>query len=268
MFAIRRYEMLVRLKEFGTAHAELFPDTSGGGRLFAAFGAAVDDLQSHVVAQAGGTNATRQATTAKTAARRLALRRLDTLTRTAQIVTAGTPGFDEKLRLPKSRSDQRLVAVARAIVQDVTPFADQIVAHNLPATFLSEVTAAIDALDTAIQTQAQAAGARAAARAAIQERLAAAFAMAAQLDTVVANQCGNDAVMLAKWQSARHQSSVSVPYPRRKQPAESTPAQPAPAPPTPAPPTTAPPTSTQPTSEQPTPAQPTSAPPAPVVTAA
>jgi hypothetical protein len=235
MFDIRRYEMLVRLKEFGTAHAELFPDSSGGGKLFAAFGAALDDLQSHVVAQAGGTNATRQATTAKTAARRLALQRLDMLTRTAQIVTAGTPGFDEKLRLPKSRSDQRLVAVARAIVQDVTPFADQIVAHNLPATFLADVNAAIDALDAAIQTQASAAQARAAARAAIDDKLAAAFAMAAQLDTVVGNQCGDDAVTLAKWQSARHQSSVSVPYPKRQQAARPTSAQATSAQPTPAP---------------------------------
>src|SRR5215831_3236019 len=178
MVDIRRYEMLVRLKAFGTSHAELFPAATGGGTLFAALGPAVDELEAHVVAQAAGTHATSQGVSAKNAARTRLRQLLATLTRTATIATAATPGLAQKFRLPKSQSDQRLVAAARAIVQDATPFADAIATHNLPSTFLADVTAAIDALEAAIQAHATAKESRVAARAAIDRGLSAALRMA------------------------------------------------------------------------------------------
>lgn len=220
MFDIRRYEMLVRLNTFGTVHADLFPATSGGGKLFAALGATVNNLESHAIAQAAGKNTARQGTSTKNAAGDRVRELLATLTGTAKIVTASTPGFEEKFRLPRSRSDQRLVAAARAVVQEATPFADAIVAHNLPSTFLSDVTAAIDAFESAIQAHATAKESRASARAAISEGLVIGFTIAEQLDTVVANRCGSDAATMAEWNAARHVSLVSIPYPNRKQSAQ------------------------------------------------
>jgi hypothetical protein len=230
MIDIRRYEMVVRLKAFGTAHSELFPASTGGGKLFAVLGTRVDELESRVVAQAAGKNATSHGISTKNAARDQLCRLLTTLMRTVKIVIAGTPGVKNRFRLPKSRGDQRLVATARAIVQDATPFADAIVTHNLPSTFLADVTAAIDAVEAAIQAHATAKESRIAARAAIDESLAAALAIADQLDTVVANQCGSDAPILAEWRAARRVSRVSVPHRSPKQAADPTTAPPAPAP--------------------------------------
>jgi len=223
MFDIRRYEMLLRLNAFGAARPDQFPASSAGGKLFAALDAELGELRSHVVAQAMSKNAARQSTVAKNGVRDRVRRLLVTLIRTAKIVTASMPGLAEKFRLPSSRSDQRLLAAARALVKDATPFGDAIVAQHLSSTFLADVTAAIDDFQASIQMHATAKESRAAARAGIDDTLAAAFTIAGQLDTLVANQCGSNVPMLAEWNSARHVSLVSVPYPKGKPAAAPTP---------------------------------------------
>jgi len=214
---IRRFETGKRLKEFGMVHAALFPADTGGGKLFGQLNAEVDKLEGYVVAQAAGDNATRNGTAAKTAARGTLHTAIKKLMRTARVVVAANGG-DEKFQLPKSRSDQRLLAAARAIVQDTTPMRDQILSHNLPATFFEDVTGTIDAFDSAIQSHAAAKESRAATQAEISKSLKTIFAIARKLDAIVANRCEGDAGVLAEWHAARHVSSVTVPYPVRKQP--------------------------------------------------
>lgn len=225
---IRRLETGKRLKEFGVAHAPLFPGDTGGGKLFGQLNTEVDELEGYVVAQAAGDNAMRNGTAAKTAARDTLHTALKKLMRTARVVVAGNGG-DQKFQLPKSRSDQRLLAAARAIVQDATPMRDQIVSHNLPSTFFDDVTRTIDAFDSAIQTHAAAKESRAATQAQISKSLKTIFAIARKLDAIVANRCEGDAGVLAEWHAARHVSSVTIPYPTRKQPTD----PPAPSAPTP-----------------------------------
>jgi len=223
LFDIRRFESLVRMNEFGAAHADQFPATSGGGKLFAALDPVVGRLKSHVVTETVSKNAARQGVASKNAAGNRLRQLLTTLTRTAKLVTSGMPGLVEKFRLPRSRSDQRLVAAARAVVQESTRFADAIVAHNLPSTFLADVTTGIDAFEAAIQAHATARESRASAGAGIREELAAGFTIADQLDTVVANQCGADPTMLAEWKAARRVLLISIPHQSRKQPTEPAP---------------------------------------------
>jgi len=231
MIDIRRYEMVVRLNGFGAAHTDQFPATSLGGTLFATLATRLGELEPRVVAQAASKKAARQTITTKNAIRQRMRDLLAMVTRTAKLVTASMPGLAIKFRAPKTHSDQRLVAEARAIVQEATPFGDAIVAHHLPSTILDDVMAAIDEFQAVIKTHATAKEARAAASAAISASLAGAVAIAKQLDTIVANQCGSDPATLAEWKSARHISLVSVPYPSRKQPEGPTPGpSPAPAP--------------------------------------
>jgi len=226
MFDIRRYEMLVRLIAFGKARAERFAATSPGGKLFAALGIKVAELDPHVVDQASSKKAAQQTIATKNAARDRMRELLLTLARTAKLVTTGTPGLENKFRLSKTHSDQRLAAEARGIVKDATPFGDAIVSQHLPSTFLSDVTSAIDEFQAAIQAHAAAKESRAAATAGIDETLAAALTIVDQLDTVVANQFASDATALAEWKSARHVSRVSIPYALRKQHPEPAPVPP------------------------------------------
>jgi hypothetical protein len=213
---IRRYEMLVRLNEFGVAHADLFPPGSGGGQMFATLKSTVDQLQSQAVAQAASKSAVDKGTASKDVARETLRNALLAVTRTAPAVAAATAGLAEKFRMPRSRSDQRLVVAARAIVQDATPLRDLFVAHHLPPTFLEDLTAAIDAFEGAIQEHADATESRASAGAEIGKALAASVVLVKRMDPVVVNRLSDDAGLLAEWRSAHHLSSVSVPYPKRQ----------------------------------------------------
>jgi hypothetical protein len=221
---IRRYEMLVRLKEFGVAHSDFFPASSPGGQLFAALTTAVEDLRSHVVTQATGERAARTGTSAKTAARETLRKALVVVSRTAQTIAVGTPGLADKFRRPRSDGDQQVLAAAKAIVEVATPLKDEFIAHNLPATFLEELTAAIGAFEQAIGGQAKARETRAGARAEIDKTIAAGLTTAKHLDTVVVNRLEGDAGLLAEWRSARHVARVSARNPGREEPTPSAPA--------------------------------------------
>lgn len=221
---IRRYEMLVRLKEFGVAHADLFPAASPGGQLFAAIGAAVDELRSNAVAQAFGERDARKGTSAKNAARDALRNALGVINRTSLTVAAGTPGLADRFRLPRSAGDQPVLAAAKAILEAATPLRDQFVAHNLPATFLDDLTATIGEFERAIDAQSKAKESRAGARANITKTLAAAHVTVRRLDPVVVNRLEDAPGLLGEWRSARHVSSLTIPYPTREEPTPPAPA--------------------------------------------
>ena len=46
-----RYESLVRVREFGKAHCELFPPSSTGGRAFANVATAAAEIEAHATAK-------------------------------------------------------------------------------------------------------------------------------------------------------------------------------------------------------------------------
>ena len=215
---IRWYEMLVRVKEFGVAHVDLFPASSPGGQLFATIGAAVDNLRTHEVAQVAGSRDARQGTSAKTAARDTLRDALVVVNRTARTVGAGTPGLPEKFRLPKTGGDQPLLATAKAIVEAAAPMRDQFVAHNLPATFLDDLSSTITTYEQGIKDHAKAKEAQVGARDNIRAGVAAALVAARRLDPVVVNRLKDDPGLLGEWKTARHVSSLTVPYPKKAKP--------------------------------------------------
>ena len=136
---IRRYEMLIRVKELGAAHADAFPASSVGGQMFAAVAAAVDQLHGHVAAQASGRGAVKEATTSKAAARTTLRGTLEAISHTSRALALDTPGIADKFRVPRSRNDQRLLGAARAFIVDAQPLLDAFVTHNLPASFVDGI---------------------------------------------------------------------------------------------------------------------------------
>jgi hypothetical protein len=207
---IRRYEMLVRVKEFGVAHAEVFPTTSLGGTTFAVVATAVDAWKTHVAAQASGQGAAREGTVSKATARRALRNMVLTISKTARAIGIDTPAVDGKFRFERGQNDQRLIATARGFALDAAPLADQFVAHNMPATFLTDLDAAIAAFEKAIVEHATTKENNAAAKQAMQTALEAANAAVVRLDAIVPNRLGHDREALVMWRSARHVSRLGV----------------------------------------------------------
>ena len=65
----RKYEMLVRVRDFGATQAASFAESSLGGQKFAALRGVVGELEQHGTAQSSGSSAAKTSTGAKRAAR-------------------------------------------------------------------------------------------------------------------------------------------------------------------------------------------------------
>lgn len=64
-----KLEMLIRVRDFGVAHADLFPPTSFCGELFASIATAVGTLEAHFAEQLSHTGETLGDTESKSVAR-------------------------------------------------------------------------------------------------------------------------------------------------------------------------------------------------------
>ena len=203
---LRRYAMLVRVRDFGRAHADLFPASSLAHQRFAAVGEAVQQLSAHTVS----TLSSVQGTSTKAMARADLTDRLAAIGQTARVLADETPGLEEKFLLPRVPSDQALLMTARVFAQDAEPMADRFIAHFLPKTFLADLEAAIGRFEQAIHERDAGKDHRVAARARIKAVLASGDAAVRALDAMVANRLRDDPATLAVWKRDRR-----VQYPNR-----------------------------------------------------
>jgi hypothetical protein len=80
--------MLVRVRPFGEAHRDRFPESTAGAQAFASIAAAVTELSGHAVSKM---SASREARSAKAAARQALTSRLDVIARAARVIAEETP---------------------------------------------------------------------------------------------------------------------------------------------------------------------------------
>src|SRR5688500_14912839 len=125
---LRHYEMLVRVRDFGITHGERFPDALLAGQSFTTVGQSVKELTEHAVAQMV---ALRQAAKARAAAREQLLDGLEAISRTARVIEAATPGFQNPFQVPERRHAPALLTAGRAFVREAAPAAALFTARGL-----------------------------------------------------------------------------------------------------------------------------------------
>src|SRR3954470_10126682 len=192
MFEInrRRYEMLTRVRDFGTTYGDRFPESSLASRAFAEVNAAIGSIEANDVAETTASVLARGKW--KQEARQSLEERLVLIARTAQVLPGADPAFKAQFKVPGWRPGHFLLTAARRYVQAATPAAAQFVAHGMAPSFLSELGTVIERFEEALRGRARSQGHRVAARAAIREALATAFVAVRQLDVMVANHLGSD----------------------------------------------------------------------------
>jgi len=87
---MKRYEMLVRVNQFGETHGDLFRKTSQARQHFADVAAAVKELSGYTIDKM---RATDEGKTNKAAARGALSSRLRAIGRTARLIAADNPGM-------------------------------------------------------------------------------------------------------------------------------------------------------------------------------
>jgi hypothetical protein len=199
--------MLVRVKGFGEAHRDLFPESTTGGQAFATVAAAVTQLSAHTVSKQ---STAREGRRAKAMARAALLERLDTIGRTARAIAEVAPGFDDPFRVPRRQTDDQLVMTGRVFVQDAEASRSRFLGHRLPETFVADLLELIEKFEQTIRNHEARSNAHAVARAGIAGALLSGLAAVRQLDVIVANELVGDPTALAGWEHERR-----VTYPNR-----------------------------------------------------
>jgi hypothetical protein len=118
---MRKYQMLVRVRDFGAARRDLFPARSVAGKLFAAVAAAADALQQHETTEIAGRGGEQDGAVSTTAARAALRRQVGAIAQTARAAEA--PGLGGTFRASLSCGDERLLSQARTFLKEAKPFA-------------------------------------------------------------------------------------------------------------------------------------------------
>ena len=88
----RRYEMLVRVRDFGASHRAAFRKVPLGGKMFAEVASAVTELGEQAASQISGRSTVREGSSSKAVARAALRDSLDATSRTARALALDTPG--------------------------------------------------------------------------------------------------------------------------------------------------------------------------------
>ncbi len=194
-----RYEMFIRVRGFGTTHADLFSPLSTAGRAFARVAealAAIDRYsQAYIVASA--------AKRIKKTTRKLVFRDMKMIALAARRLVQ-PDGRGNPFRLPRPRSLARELAAARAFLDEAGKRPDDFAALGLPSTFMNEFKRKVDDLQTVIDARLKSRTDRRQARAGIATAIADGFDAACELDVVVTVATRDDPARFAAWGAARH----------------------------------------------------------------
>jgi hypothetical protein len=212
--------MFIRVRDFGTGHANEFAPASLGKTLFTNITTIVSELDGHAAAQSSSAGSQYQGTTTRGQARGQLRDALEAIARTARAMSTDVPGIADKFRVPHNNNDHELLVAARAFATDASPFASQFIAHELAADFLAELNADIAALEAAMSDQSGGVGGHVAARAAIDDTINRGNEIVRKLDAIVRNKYANQPATLAEWTSASHTERA----PRRSHPTTPPPA--------------------------------------------
>lgn len=194
-----RYEMLLRVRDFGNTHKELFPEPLSGHQAFATVARVIDEIDAHVTARAIAAGETRKDQAAR---RQVILARMQSIARTSRRVTQAS-GALMRLRMPRKQADTALVADARLFLTRAEACHDQFVSLGLPASCLTDLRAALDAFEAAMTDRRLGRAGVASAQAAIEASLTEGSNAARTLDVVVANTVNDDPALLAAWERDR-----------------------------------------------------------------
>jgi len=196
----RRYEMLVRVRDFGEKHGSLFPESSVAREQFVTVEAAVKQLGQHAVTKM---SAVQEGKSTKAMAREALLDGIEGMALTARAIAADTPDLKDKFRVPVPRTDQALLTAGRLFARDAEEFKDQFLAHAMPQTFLADLIGLVERFEQTIQEREEGKGGSTAARASIKAALASGTTAVQKIDAMMTNHLRGDPATTALWRSVR-----------------------------------------------------------------
>jgi len=193
-----------RVTQFFQAHGSDFTAGSPAAKAFADIAAETPKAGTDAGTQAAGKGESKAGTAGRSAVRIALHGELASINLAAHGMALTMPGLDQKFRLPRSGSDQALLASAVAFIADATPLKADFIAHEMPTDFLDVTQALVDQFKATGVDQNAAKEKQVGGTAAVKDDTSKGAVALELLKSVVPNKYRNNPVVLAEWLSACH----------------------------------------------------------------
>jgi hypothetical protein len=209
-----KLEMFEREEVFLKDNLADFPPNSPGGKALAELSAVIIMIRRLAAEQISGASGSRQHISVKDDEIDDLVRLIRKINRAANAFEEDMPGSDLKFRLPRNRSDQNLLATARAFLADAAPLEAKFIEYGLPADFLAKLQSLIDAVDERASAADSSVEQQAGATGGLLEAVRKGMSISRRLDSIVRNKYDDNPVKLGAWTTASHlQSAPEKPKP-------------------------------------------------------
>lgn len=199
---IRHLDAGRRAREFTSARPADFPAGSRGAVVITNLETAITQTEQQAAAQDAANLDRQEATEQKKAAINALLAQMRAINSTARSIDNLFPGIADQFRMNRGSGDQAILNRARAFIAEATPIQARFTDRGLPATFLTDLQAAISAVEAANNRQSAALAAQTAATAGVAAALRQVRDAMRELNVIVRNRYSNDSAILAAWESA------------------------------------------------------------------
>lgn len=206
----RRVEMFIRVRQFGVDNVADFPAGSIGATQFAAINTAIEEVEQFAGDQSASSGDARQLFVTKDTARENLREQMFEIVRTARSMVYQFDGIDAKFRMPRSQSDQNLLAAARGFYEDSNNYNSDFKDYGLSATFRADLQTAITAFEDSLDPTGTAIDDQVAATANIGEAIRRGMIARRILEGVAKNKYNSNVGKLAAWLSACHIEKAPV----------------------------------------------------------
>ncbi len=195
-----RYEMFIRVRDFGVSNRALISEASNGRAMFdvvtSAVAAIEDQLTKRDLARADSQRVA-------IATRRAVSDAMKAIAHTARRVVA-QDGSPNPFKMPPRKSSTAVLTRARLFVSQAAARQEDFIRFGLPPTFVSDLQKQIDLLAQAVQLRNNSPRMRRRAQSGIETALNTGFDAILNLDAIVANTFRLDPIRTAEWEGARH----------------------------------------------------------------
>lgn len=197
----KRFNMFLRVQQFGVEHAGIFAENTYGGKLFGEIGLIVGEMVRGVAGQNEGEKRSVSGKLSK--AKKNLIEDLQAIARTGQTMNKDFPEVAGKFKLTMPLSNPDLLGTARAFAGFAEPYRASFIERNLPANFLEDLEADISLFEAALRDRITVSNQRTAASRAIRTGATKGMDAVKRLDAVVRNTFRGNEVKLADWKRAK-----------------------------------------------------------------
>lgn len=197
-----RYNMFIKVRQYGVINVADFPPSSVGAIQFATINSIIAKIEELAAQQTGGMGEARHSYVSKDVARENLRDCLTDITRTAKAMEYEITGIVERFRFLRGSNDQKLIATAKSFLLAIDSHQADFIHYGLAPNFVEELSNFVTDFEESLNATTSAQGTHVEATAEIRSYIRQGMRVVGVLDAVIKNVYSHNVGKLAAWTTA------------------------------------------------------------------